>query len=429
MEVFQMSRKEINQTGVFERLTKKEIKQKEAGKMLGLSTRQIRKKLKEFRRLGAISLIHRLRGKPSNNHLDERLVNKALDIVREKYPDFGPTFASEKLWENHRLKINSESLRQRMIKAGIWMSKAKKISHRSWRERKECFGELVQLDGSPHDWFEGRAPVCTLLAFIDDATSRVLHLEFANEATLPIMRASKNYFEKYGLPRELYVDRGKCFKVNIHNEDEDKVTQYRRAVEELGIKMTYARSPEAKGRVERLFGTLQDRLVKELRLKGVSDIREANSFILNEYLIKHNARYSIYPKSNSDLHRKIDGFNLDDILCLKEKRTLNSDFTLRFNNKWFQLERKQNTLIFPKNEITMTTHLNGDIGASVRNTKLNYHEINKPSETRTRNQMLITQVDRIPWIPPTNHPWRNFTIKKQKEELSTLLKAELSTFV
>ena len=420
-----MSKKEINQTGVFERLAKKEIKQKEVAKMLDLSTRQIRKKLKEFRRLGPVSLIHKLRGKPSNNHLDDNLINKALEIIEEKYPDFGPTFASEKLWENHMIKINSESLRLKMIKVGLWQAKAKKISHRSWRERKECLGELVQLDGSPHDWFEGRAPICTLLAFIDDSTSKVLHLEFAEEATIPVMRASKNYFEKYGLPRELYVDRGKVFKVNIHNEDEDKITQYRRAIEELGIKMTYARSPEAKGRVERLFGTLQDRLVKELRLKGISNIKDANKFILDEYLAKHNAKYAIFPKSTSNLHRKINNFNLDDILCLKEKRMLNSDFTLRFKNKWFQLEKKQNTLIFPKNEITITTHLGGNIGISIRNTKLNYHEINKP--LAERSQIFVKQINRIPWIPPVNHPWRNYEIKKQKEELSTLLKAELST--
>jgi len=425
MEIFQMSKKEINQTGVFERLAKKEIKQKEVAKMLDLSTRQIRKKLKEFRRLGPVSLIHKLRGKPSNNHLDDNLINKALEIIEEKYPDFGPTFASEKLWENHMIKINSESLRLKMIKVGLWQAKAKKISHRSWRERKECLGELVQLDGSPHDWFEGRAPICTLLAFIDDSTSKVLHLEFAEEATIPVMRASKNYFEKYGLPRELYVDRGKVFKVNIHNEDEDKITQYRRAIEELGIKMTYARSPEAKGRVERLFGTLQDRLVKELRLKGISNIKDANKFILDEYLAKHNAKYAIFPKSTSNLHRKINNFNLDDILCLKEKRMLNSDFTLRFKNKWFQLEKKQNTLIFPKNEITITTHLGGNIGISIRNTKLNYHEINKP--LAERSQIFVKQINRIPWIPPVNHPWRNYEIKKQKEELSTLLKAELST--
>ena len=420
-----MSKKEINQTGVFERLAKKEIKQKEVAKMLDLSTRQIRKKLKEFRRLGPISLIHKLRGKPSNNHLDNDLVNKALEIIEEKYPDFGPTFASEKLWENHMIKINSESLRLKMIKAGLWQAKTKKISHRSWRERKECFGELVQLDGSPHDWFEGKAPICTLLAFIDDSTSKVLHLEFTKEATLPVMQASKNYFEKYGLPHELYVDRGKVFKVNIHNEDEDKITQYRRAIEELEIKMTYARSPQAKGRVERLFGTLQDRLVKELRLKGISNIKEANRFILNEYLVKHNEKYAICPRSNNNLHREINNFNLDDILCLKEKRILNFDFTLRFKNKWFQLEKKQNTLIFPKNEITVTTHLEGNIGISIRNTKLNYHVIEKPLVERS--QIFTEQINRIPWRPPVNHPWRNYAIKKQKAELSTLLKAELST--
>ena len=136
-------------------------------------------------------------------------------------------------------------------------------------------------------------------------------------------------------------------------------------------------------------------------------------------------RYAICPRSASNLHRKIDYFNLDDVLCLKEKRILNADFTLRFKNKWFQIEKKQNTLIFPKNEITVTTHLGGNIGLSIRNTKLNYHEINKPSVERS--QILIKHINRVPWIPPANHPWRNYTIKKQKEELSTLLKAELST--
>src|SRR3990167_8808636 len=188
METFPMSKKEISQIKVFEKLSAKEIKQHEASMILNLSTRQIRKKLKLFRRFGPRGLIHGLRGKPSNNQLDKALVDNALSLISRRYPDFGPTMAAEKLYEYHRISINRESLRDRMITAGLWHPKTQKIKHRNWRERKDCFGELVQLDGSDHAWFEDRAPVCTLLAFIDDATGRIIHLEFAPETTMGVMK-------------------------------------------------------------------------------------------------------------------------------------------------------------------------------------------------------------------------------------------------
>ncbi len=427
MKTFPMSLREVNQISVFERLVSKNLKQKEAAKMLNLSVRQIRKKLRKFRELGPISLIHALRGRPANNQLDKRLVVQAISLVKEKYPDFGPTFASEKLWENHQLQINRESLRLKMIEADLWRPRARKIKHRAWRERKECLGELVQLDGSPHPWFEDRAPSCTLIAFIDDATSRLLHLEFADEATIPLMKATKRYIEKQGLPQELYVDRGKVFKVNIHNEEEDKITQYRRAIEELGIGVSYARSPQAKGRIERLFETLQDRLIKELRLRGISTKEEANRFIEEEYLSKHNERYAVTAKSSANLHRQIQGIDLNEIFVIKDKRVLNADFTLRFNNQWFQLGEKQRTLIFPKNEITITTYLDGQIKLAIRNTQLNYRPIDKPIVQK--KEPIKRRIKTMPWKPPADHPWRRLAInnQNQKAELSTLLKAELST--
>lgn len=426
METFQMSRKETNQINVFERLKNREIKQKEAGMILNLSTRQIGKKLKVFRRLGPKGLIHLLRGRPSNNQLDPKIKQKVIALIENRYPDFGPTFASEKLEENHSLIVNHETLRLMMIACGLWQANRRKVKHRQWRERKDCFGELIQLDGSDHDWFEGRAPVCTLLAFIDDATGKLSHLEFAPETTLAVMSATKKYILKHGLPYEFYVDRGKVFKVNLNNEEEGKVTQYRRAIEELSGKMTYARSPQAKGRVERLFGTLQDRLVKELRLRDISTIEKANEFIESEYLTRHNKKYSVEPKSNTNLHREVRMYDLDGILCLKEARVLTSDFTLRHNNKWYQLEKKQKTLIFPKNEITVKTHLDGMVHLSIRNTDLYFHEIDKPIKERTRSVKQI--IERKPWKPPVNHPWRTKN-RFEKAELSTLLKAELSTLV
>lgn len=421
METYSMSQKEINQISVFERLNNREIKHKEAAMILGLTTRQTKRKLKAFRHLGPKALIHRSRGKPSNNQLDPEVIGKAIVLIENKYPDFGPTFAAEKLEEDDHLIINHETLRLAMIEAGLWQPKKKKPTHRQWRERKECFGQLIQLDGSDHDWFEGRGrtPRCTLLAFIDDATSRIVHLEFAGETTIGVMGATKRYIKKHGIPHELYVDRGKVFKVNLSNEEGDKITQYRRAIEELGSGLAYARSPEAKGRVERLFGTLQDRLVKELRLRNISTINKANEFIEKEYLPKHNDKYSVAPKSNTNLHRKVGGYDLDEILCIKEKRILASDFTLRHKNKWYQLEKKQKTLLFPKNEITIKTYLDGRVDLSIRETTLFFHEIDKPIR-KELIKSIKQAVKRKPWKPPVDHPWRTQNIFK-KAELSTLL--------
>jgi len=216
METLSMSQKEINQISVFENLKDRKIKQKIAAQLLDLGIRQIKRKLKNYRRFGAKSLIHGNRGRPGNRQLDPAIVGQALSLIENRYPDFAPTFASEKLQENHHLVINHESLRQKMIVAGLWFAKEKKIKHREWRERKACFGEFVQLDGSPHHWLEDRAPACTLLAFIDDATSRILYLEFVyEETTETVMRATKTYLEQFGRPLELYVDRGKVSSKSI----------------------------------------------------------------------------------------------------------------------------------------------------------------------------------------------------------------------
>ena len=434
METFQMSNKEISRIGVFEKLKNKEMKQKEASMIIGISTRQIRKKLKEFRRLGPKALIHGSRGKPSNNQIDIEIKRKAISLIENKYPDFGPTFASEKLEKNHNLIVNHETLRLMMAQSGLWVPKKRKVTHRVWRERKEHFGELIQLDGSDHDWFEGKAPRCTLLAFIDDATSQITHLEFAGETTVGIMGATKTYIQKHGIPHEIYVDRGKVFKVNLNNEDGDRVTQYQRAIEELGSKMVYARSPQAKGRIERLFRTLQDRLVKELRLRSINMIEEANKFIENEYLPKHNKRYSIESKSDANFHKEAKRYNLEEILCIKEVRILNSDFTLRYKNQWYQLEKKQKTLIFPKNEITIKTHLDGRVSLSIRAINLFFHEIDKAVKEK-HIQITERVIEKEPclasrqaWKPAVDHPWRTDNILK-KAELSTLRKAELSTLV
>ena len=429
MEILHMSHKEANQINIFEKLRSGEIKQKEAAKMLNLSTRQIRNKLESFRSLGAKALVHGSRGKPSNRQLDPEVKKEALALVENKYPDFGPTLASEKLEEIHNLIINHETLRLAMIKGGLWQTRRRRPTHRQWRERKECFGELIQLDGSEHDWLESRAPKCTLLAFIDDATSKVNHLEFAPETTLGVMGATLRYVQKHGLPYQFYVDRGKVFKVNLNNEEEDKITQYRRAIEEPGGKITYARSPQAKGRVERLFGTLQDRLVKELRLRNISTAEEANKFITKEFLPPFNEKFALEAKSKANLHREVKGYDLDEIFTIRETRVLTSDFTIRYKNKWYQMERRQKTLLFPKNDITVKTYLDGKIALSIRKTNLFFHEIDKPARgEKVRLAKTSQTAARKPWKPSVDHPWRKQNVFK-KAEVSTLLKAEISTLV
>ncbi len=428
MEVLMMSRKALDQMSVFEKLKVKEMKQKEASLVLGLSERQVREKLRLYRAQGPPSLIHGLRGKVSNNNLSSELREKALNLVREKYSDFGPTFAAEKLQEIDHITINHESLRQDMIKDGLWHPRRRKVKYREWRERKACLGELVQLDGSDHDWFEGRAPKCDLLAFIDDATSNILQLEFAAESTRGVMSSTKKYLEKHGRPVGFYTDRGSVYKVNQNNPEHDKLTQFERALGELNIEPIHARSPQAKGRVERLFGTLQDRLVKEMRLRGISTIEEANRFIEDEYLPKHNQKYAVAPKSNTNLHRSVENYDIANILCIKEERILTNDFTLRYENQWFQLEKNQKTLIFSKDKITVITQLTGEVQLMIRNTKIYFHQIKKPAvKEKVRTDI---QENRKPWVPPVDHPWRKYNdYKKLKPAVSTLQKQEVSTLV
>lgn len=420
METFPMSRKEIDQIKVFEQLVVKTTTQTEAAQWLGLSDRQIRRKLVRYRQHGLQGLIHRARGKPGNRQLNPLVKEQAVGLVCELYPDFKPTFTSEKLAELHGLKIGHETLRLAMIEAGLWTPKPRTVNPHVWRERKACVGEMVQLDGSLHAWFEDRGPKCTLLAFIDDATSKVLWLEFCDgETTFNLLRATDGYLKTFGRPTAFYFDRGGVFKVNIHNENQDKLTQYERALDELGIQVIHARSPQAKGRVERLFGTLQDRLVKELRLAGISTIAAANRFVRDVYLPKHNAKFAVKAREAHNRHRSLDGYDLDARLVTKEERTVNQDYTIQYRTRWFQLDKKQPTLVFPKNKVTVSEHFTGSITLVLRMAALAYTEIPKQPEKPPKERRQLP-LPKQPWIPPANHPWRQY--KHKKQDLSILVK-------
>jgi hypothetical protein len=322
-----MSRKEMEQIKVFERLKRNEITQVLASHLLKVSTRWVRKKFKRYLAQGDKGILHLGRGKPSTRRWNEDEKARVIQLVRNEWQGFGPTFAAEKLATTHQIKISDETLRQVMIKEGLWQKKRKRSSHRMRRERKRCFGLMVQLDGSPHDWFEGRAGRCTLLVFIDDATSTIIWLEFAHgESVEAIMGAMKGYFQQYGRPHAFYVDFGSVFSVNTNNTERDKITQFERACKELDIAVIHATSPQAKGRVERCNRTLQDRLIKEMRLARISSIDAANCFAREVFIPDHNKRFAVQPAQDGDGHRSLDGYDLNRILCIKDKRVIQNDF-------------------------------------------------------------------------------------------------------
>ena len=314
-----------------------------AAKRLGLTTRQIRRLQKRFEQEGQSGMISRRRGKPSNNRLAPEVAQKALELVRDHYADFGPTLACEQLWERHQLALSKETLRNLMIDAGLWIPKAARRSRLYQpRERRPCVGELVQIDGSRHDWFEKRADPCTLLVYVDDATGSILHLHFARtETTASYFEATRRYLEQHGKPQAFYADRAAVFR--SPSATSRTRTQFQRALDELGIELICANSPQAKGRVERLNRTLQDRLVKSLRLAAISDIETANRWS-HDFIQRYNASFSRVPRNLFDAHMPLQsGDDLALILALHDRRKLSTKLTLQYAGLQYLIEDRPNT--------------------------------------------------------------------------------------
>lgn len=378
-----MSSKERTQLKVFDKLKSKGITFSEAAARLGISERWARKKFKRYLELGDQGLVHRNRGRASVKRWREEEKKLTIELLKTDWHGFGPTFTAEKLKERKNIDVSKETVRKAMIEAGLWQPHQKKRTHRSRRARRTMLGMLVQLDGSPHDWFEGRGPKCTLLVFIDDATSKILWLEFVkSESHVDVMRATKNYISKSGVPHEVYVDFGGVFSVNLNNEERDKKTQWERAMEELGIKVNHAYSPQAKGRVERANQTLQDRLVKDMREFKISSIDEANNFLRGDWIDKHNRLFAKMAAESGNGHKPTTFYDLDTIFCIKDTRVLCNDFTIVYEKRIFQIHAQQRTIIRPKDSITVNVRLDGSIDLSIRKTALSFEEIlsRKPKE-------------------------------------------------
>lgn len=427
-----MSAKEVGRIDIFERLMRKEMKQKQAARLLDISTRQVRTLFKRYKREGAAGIVHKLRGIQGNRKISEVLIKEAADKVRNLYPDFSPTLAHEKLTELHGFTFCRETLRQAMIKNGLWLPKEKKklVLHQL-RKRRECLGELVQADGSPHDWFEGRSPYCTLLVFIDDATGILLWLEFVpSESTNSYFLAMKHYLLRKGKPYALYVDRHGVFRVNTTKAgtagcgDSNGLTQFGRAMKEFNIGMIYANSAEAKGRVEKANETLQDRLVKEMRLKGIKTREEGNRY-LPEFMDIYNRKFAVVPASSANMHRKLlPTENPDDILCHKHTRILSKQLTLSYGNRIYQIQTERPTYAMRYAPVTVTEDMEGNIMIYYKQQKLDYTVFQRqPKSEIADSKQLNLAVDTIvkgcgipvkaikaPWIPPVDHPWRQWQI-------------------
>lgn len=316
-----------------------------AARVLALSTRQVRRLLERIRADGAASIRHRARGRPSNNRINDGVRELALQLVRERYADFGPTLAAEKLAE-HGFGVSRETLRKWMAEAGLWLSRKQRRTFRQPRLRRECYGELIQIDGSDHRWFEDRGPPCSLLVFIDDATGKLMQLRFVrSESAFSYFGALELYLKHHGAPVAFYSDKHSVFRVAKKDAKGGQgMTQFGRALCELNIEILCANSSQAKGRVERMNRTLQDRLVKELRLAGICDMEAGNAF-LPGFMEDYNARFAVTPARPDDLHRPMNlaPDRLQEILCKREQRYVGSQLTFSFERQRIMLEETEVT--------------------------------------------------------------------------------------
>lgn len=408
-----MTIKENERLLVINKLLREEINGSEASNQLGLTVRHVRRLKKRVRDKGAMGLVHLNRGKISNNKLDKEKINKIVSLIKKHYFDFKPTLAKEKLKEKHNIEIGKETLRQIMITHNLWKPKSRKIikKHRTWRPRKEMYGLMQQYDGSYHHWLEDRAEEMCLLLAVDDATGKITQALFEDhEGVFPTFDFWKRYIKNNGKPMSIYLDKFSTYKVNHKNAEDNKelITQFQRACIDLGIKLIVAHSPEAKGRIERMFQTLQDRLVKEMRLAGINNKKDANKF-LKVYIPKFNEKFAVVPekKGNAHLILNKNGLNnLNNILARQETRIVINDYTIRFNNQYLQLSQEQPTTVYKKDKVTVIQHRDGVINLKLKGKELNFYILPKRPDKEIDIKLPAITKMKTTYKPPINHPWR-----------------------
>lgn len=423
-----MSERELSRLEVVRRVKRKSMKQREAAEVLGVTVRQIKRLCKAYQAGGAAGLISQRRGRPSNNRLAEKTVKKARELLGSHYHDFGPTLAHEKL-SIKGVKLSVEAVRQLMIAEGLWqVRRAPRAVIHQMRERRARVGELIQIDGSPHDWFEGRAPRCTLLVFVDDATSQLMHLQFVEaETTFNYFAGVRSYIEEFGKPLALYSDKFSVFRVNLPNAlTGTGLTQFGRAMKELKIELICAHSPQAKGRVERANQTLQDRLTKELRLLGISSVAAANAY-LPTFIKEYNARFGVTPRCAESAHRPLQkGEDLNRVLTLCERRILSKNLTLSYSNVIYQIQTKRAAYTMRSAAVEVRETSTGEItieykGRVLEHTVYREQEQHQGKVVPSKLLQPAAPLAAAPRQPkrepvPKSHPWRSFNFSENSTQ-------------
>ena len=406
-----MSQKERTRLGIMQEVKADKMSLVAAAQVLGLSYRQVKRIWRRYASQGDEGLVHRSRGRWSNRAKAQALRQRVLARYQERYPDFGPTLACEHL-SREGLAVDHETLRRWLMRAGIWKIQRRRQKHRQWRERKPCFGQLVQMDGSHHDWFEGRADPAVLMVMIDDASNRTWARFSEEETTRAAYDVFEGYVRRHGLPQALYVDRDSIYEttrqptVEEQLVDQQPLTQFGRAMQQLGVAVESAFSPQAKGRVERRNGLFQDRLVKEMRLAGISDLESANRFLEEQFLPELNRRFWVKPAQPADVHRVV-GPRLNEVLSWEEERVVQRDWTLSWQGRCFQLSKRHEGLCLAGKKILVRQLRDGTIQLLWRTQKLQWQELAKRSgpaprlKTSARKPLLRV-------VPAKAHPWRQF---------------------
>lgn len=413
-DMIMLRQRELMRLHVIHKVVQGELRQTAAAELVSLSERQVRRIVKRIREEGGKGIGHKSRGRESVRKTPTKLRERIIELYRQKYQGFGPTLTAEKLCEIEGILISRETVRTVLRESGDWHVGRKHRRHRQWRKRKEHCGEMVQVDGSHHDWFEGRGPWCVFMGYSDDATGRVYGRFYDYEGTIPAMDSFKRYIRKYGLPLSVYLDKHTTYKSTAKPTIEEELqgvapmSQFERAMTELGVEVIHAHSPQAKGRIERLFGTLQDRLVKEMRLQGICTIQEANRF-LQEYLPIYNGKFAVKALIKHDLHRPVSrGTNLDKVLCIKTERTVRKDNTIVHDRILYQIDESM-----VNKKVVVEERMDGTVLLVCQGRSVRYHQIAERPEVI--KQPAIKK-RRQPYVPPKDHPWRKLALPNYKQK-------------
>ena len=403
-----MNRKERERMTLMGRVKQRALTLVAAAGLLGLGYRQAKRVWQRYQAHGDAGLVHRSRGRPSPQRLAPELRERVLLRCAERYPDFGPTLAAEYL-RQEGLGVDHETLRRWQLAAGVRTVRRRGQQHRQWRERKACFGEMVQLDGSHHDWFEGRRAKCVLMVMVDDATNRVWAQFFEEETTHASYDVFEGWVRRHRLPRSLYVDRDSIYRCEGLGSVADQLagkapqTQFGRAMDGLGVKLILAHSPQAKGRVERMNGVLQDRLVKALRLAAIADLESANRFLAEEYLPAFNRQFNVVAASPADGHGAVPR-DLDDVLSWEEPRVVQRDWTVVHEGRWYQLDRQHEGLSLAGRNVIVRTLRDGRVQLVHRGTKLRWRALPARPARQHPEPVKAARQEKKP--PASEHPWR-----------------------